>query len=130
MWVATDAVDHAPHVHAEDPAVVLERLAPREPAGEYAGIVADDVHGAERVEGAPRERVDLVLARHVGLDGQHLGAAAGELAGRGGQRAGLDVGHDDLHALVRERRGERAADAARGAGHHRDPACESFHDRS
>ena len=63
------AVDDAPEVHAEHPLPVgLSRL-PRQPARADAGVVAEDVHAAERVDrralAAPRSRSSLrVSALH------------------------------------------------------------------
>ena len=46
-----DAVDHAPEVHAEDPLPVAMGGRPRgRPGAADAGVVAEDVHGAEARE--------------------------------------------------------------------------------
>ena len=57
---------------------------------------------------------------------EHLGAGLADLLGRHRERVVLDVGHHDVHALGRERVGQRPADAARRAGDDRDLAPRSF----
>ena len=79
---------------------------------------------------ASRERLDGLVARHVGAHADDLGTGRLELGDRGVERALLDVGEDDLHALGDEPVGQRPADPRCRARDHGDLACELFHDRS
>ena len=81
------AVDDAPEVHADRPLPVRQRGLPRRrPARADAGVVADDVRRAERLERALRELLDLLPAGDVGLHGDRLDAAAADLFARLGER--------------------------------------------
>jgi hypothetical protein len=83
------------------------------------------VDGAEVGEGPPGQRVDRLPARCVGRHRDDVGA--GELRGRLLQPPGVDVGHDDAHALGDEALAEGEADAPGGAGDDRDAAAKLVH---
>jgi hypothetical protein len=100
---------------------------PREPRERDAGVVADEVRGAERPLGGDGERLDLVTLRDVGRHRDHSGPGRRDGLRRLVERHRLHVGQDDAHALGRERRGQRPPDAARGTGHDRRLLCEHLH---
>ena len=66
--------------------------------------------------------------RDIGDNGGRSATDALDELDRLGERGRFDVGRDDEHAFVREPPGERAPDAAAGAGDHRRLARELFHD--
>ena len=106
------AVDHAPQVHAHDPAPVVERHLADAAADGDAGVVDDEVDAAERALGGGGERLDLFDARDVAA---HGGAA--DLARRSLRGGLVDVGADDARvARAGELETEGAAEAAAGAG--------------
>src|SRR5881296_291072 len=112
------AIDDAPQVDAEHPLPVGERSLPRGAAGSRdAGVVADDVHGAEGVERILRQLFDIFRFRDVGTDREHSGAALPHLGIGLIERALFDVREYNLHAFGGEALGEAAADAAGRAGH-------------
>ena len=91
-----------------------------------AGVVDEDVDGAQPVErrlGDARRRALL----HEVLDDQHrLGAARGhDLAGQLLEQLGAPRDDSQAHALARQRQGDAAADADAGAGHQRGLAFET-----
>jgi len=88
----------------------------------HAGVVAEHVHGAERLERARGERLHLSEIRDVGAHGQRLDAERLRRPGHRGHLRLVEVGDDDVGALARESQHQRAANAAGAAGHHRDLA--------
>jgi hypothetical protein len=84
-----------------------------------AGVVDQDVEAAEAVGDRVEQRRDAAGIADVGTDCD--GPAR---QGCGKLLAGRPVGHDHGRALARKPFGRGKADAARRAGHHRDPACE------
>jgi hypothetical protein len=69
-------------------------------------------------------------AGHVGEDAQRLRATGAELLDGPRERLTVHIGHDDLHALGREARGERLAHAAAGTGDDGNLAGELVHRQS
>ena len=66
------AVHHAAQVHAEHPVPLTGRALPQRPVRPAdAGVVADDVHRAERGHRGVAQRVDGRAVRHVGDHRQH-----------------------------------------------------------
>jgi hypothetical protein len=113
-------VHDAPEIHADHPAPVVERLVREQVEGRDAGVVADDVDPAETVERRAAEPRDRVRVRDVGRDDERLDARRAQRRVDARERVGLDVGEHDAAALRAERRRERRADPAAGAGHDRD----------
>ena len=85
------------------------------------------MYGAEALVGESGERVDLLGTGHVGRRHDDLGAGALDLGRSLLERADLDVGDHDAHALTGGAAGERAADPASGSGDDRDASCEAVH---
>ena len=90
-----------------------------------AGVVDEDVDGAEAVERRLGDARRCALLHEV-LDDQHrLGAAGGDdLAGQLLQQIGAPGDDGEPRALARQRQGDAAADADAGAGHQRGLAFE------
>jgi hypothetical protein len=74
--------------------------------------------------GAVRDPLDRSLVRHVGGDGQRLGAERAALRRDLLERVGASRGQHDRGAASGELQRRRAADAARGAGDDGDAAVE------
>jgi hypothetical protein len=106
-----DAVDHAPQVHVDDPLPVVEREVGDVADRADAGVVGDDVRGAEALDDLSGQRGDAVRLRDIALD-----ARRPELRGRRLQGAVLDVGDDDLHALADQGVRDALADPRCAAG--------------
>ena len=102
-----NAVDHAPHVDAEHPVVVLDRLSSTR-ARRRRRRRCCRRRGRRRSARAssPRARSTCSALGHVGRDREHLDAARRERPRRRGERAALDVGEHHLHALAAEGLGE------------------------
>ena len=83
--------------------------------------------GAEALERAPGELVDVLGPRGVAVDRQHVGAALGELGFDGRQLGVVDVGEHDVHPFGGEPLGECPADAAARAGDDGDLARQDVH---
>ena len=73
------------------------------------------------------QRVDLVLLRDIGLDGDRLAAGALDLFGDGVRVLAVDVGDDDLRALLGVAGGDRGAEAAARSGDDGDLAGQLAH---
>ena len=127
---AADAVDDAHQVDAHHPAPLVERALPRRLAGAAAGdagVVAEDVDGAERIERLARERFHGVRLRDVADDGGDGSARLLQRVGGFVERLRLDVREHHLHAVRGEPRGHALADAARRSGHDGDAVLELLH---
>ena len=121
------AVDDAPEIHAERPAPVLLGRLPHDAERRDPGVVAHDVHYAERLERGAREPLDRLALRDVGrLRGDREPARA-ELVGSPGERGFVDVGEHELQPLCAERAGERAPEPRRCSGDHCDAVGEGLH---
>ena len=94
-----------------------------------AGVVDQDVDGAEARLGRGGRGRHRVHVAHVGGHGQHAHAGGGvDLLGRLLQRVLAAREQDDVHALVGEPARDVLADALAGTGDERDAAFESkFH---
>ena len=77
-----------------------------------AGIVDEDVDAAKLLDGGGNQPADIVVASHIGREGEDVGVAGGEFA-QGGFGAG---GGDDVGAGRGEGQRVFAADAGGGAG--------------
>jgi hypothetical protein len=108
-------------VHGDGPVPLL--LADLEqPLGlRDAGVVHEDVDALPRGEQLAPEALRRREARHVALEdeGRHPGLA--NERGRLPQLRREDVHEGHGEAVLRQRGGGGAPDAARGARHHRDP---------
>ena len=94
-----DAVDHAPEVHAEDPAPVLLGDLPDGTAQADARVVVDEVDRTEAVEGpVPQTPAPTPSATSV-TTAESFGPLGGQLAFGLLEGPLLDVAQDDLHAL-------------------------------
>ena len=115
----------------EGPLPVVRRLLPDRAAAAArprdAGVVAQHVHLAVLLDRAPGQRFDGLRPRDVGDDAEHFVLLLPQARDGGFQRRSLHVGEHDLHALLREARRQRIADAARCAGYHRHLALEVLH---
>ena len=62
---ALDAVNHAHQVDVDHPAPIIQRDVVDAAAGRDAGIVADDMHVAERIERGLRRALDAFRVGHI-----------------------------------------------------------------
>jgi hypothetical protein len=119
---------HHPHqVDAHEPAPVALGVGEWVSAGVDAGVVADEVDAPELAQRALEQRLDGGALRDVGVHGQRTHPALAQLGAGllgGGE---VDVGHDDLHPLPRQRAADPPADPARAPRHHGHPAPELPH---
>jgi len=113
--LAIDAHDAIPVLFGE----IHDVGAPRD-----AGVVHEDVDLAERVHGAAGHRVDALEVPDVGAERQRLAPERADAVGGGLGGRLLEVDGDDMGAGVSQRQRRRAADAACGAGDHRDSISE------
>jgi len=127
---AAQAVDDAVDVHAHAPFPVGGGALPREAAGGDAGVVAEDVHGAERGEGRVLQGFHLVGLRDIHLHADHGGACRAELVGGAVEGVLLDVREHDLHALACESARHGEPESAGASGDHRDLAGKVLHGMS
>ena len=89
-------------------------------------MLSEDVDGAERLDGRVDARLRGRLVGDVGLHEQHVALALERLHAR--RRALLvDLGDDDLGALVEEPLRVREADALARAGDDRDLVLQTSH---
>jgi hypothetical protein len=110
-----DAVNRPPQVDVDrPPPVVMGHLDDR-PAHRHAGVVEDDVHGAEASEGLVGHRLHLLQRTDITLDARRVEAVVLHRRHRGVERALLDVGEDHPRALRPEATRCRQADAAGAA---------------
>jgi hypothetical protein len=107
--------DDSPHVHAEHPLPVGERAVPQHAGLKDAGVVAQQVHGAERLVRPLGERFDRGRLAHVRDDADRR--AVSDRADRLLERSGFDVGRDDAHPLLGAALNQAAPDAAAGTRH-------------
>jgi hypothetical protein len=109
------AVDDAPQVDAEHPAPVVDCQVGDRGERPDARVVADHVHGTERLDGGAGQIGDALRVAHV--DGNAGGA---DLRGCRLHGVPLDVGDDHLGALGGEPGGDALADPRSAACHHGD----------
>jgi hypothetical protein len=124
-----DAVEDTPHVDRERPFPVVRVVLPHTALGARADprVVAQDMHGTERLVRLLGERDDLLALPDVHHARVHHGPV---LAQRGGgllQGALLHIGEDDLQPVGREAPGQGEADPARGARDDGDLSLGQFH---
>ena len=124
---AADRVDDAVEVDAEHPLPVAQRALPQQSAREHPGVVAQHVRAAMVGECSVGQPLHRIAVRDIGDDGGRSAADAFDELDGLGQRGRFDVGRDDDHPFVGEPAGERAADAAAGAGDDRRLAREVLH---
>ena len=112
-----DPVDDTPHVHAERPSPVVQLVVPHLTGCTcaHAGVVAHEVHRAERVQRGIAQRLDRREVGDVGDDAEHVETFGFQVLDCRLQRRLLDVGQHDLHALTGEAFSHRPADAAGSA---------------
>jgi hypothetical protein len=116
-------------VHAEDLLQVLVVVALVVDVVTERGVVDEDVDPAELLLGLRRAGQRRRLVGDVGLHERGV-AELLELLHRRGGAVLVDLGHDDLRALVEEAFGVREADALARAGDDRDPVVEPTHVRN
>ncbi len=117
-----DAVHNAPEVHPDRP---LPVLVGGRPDGAVqvaldAGVVAEQVDGAETLVGRIGESLHRVGVGDVGGNPHYLLPGRGQLGDRRRERVRLDVGGDNRHPLGGEPERERLAHAAARPG---DDGC-------
>ena len=120
-----DAVDDAPEVDAHRVLPVGVRRARHRSEERDAGVVADDVHGAEALDGGVGERADLRRVADVGPHGEHLRArrrAARPRSARG-RRSSMSASTSRAPRAANAR-GHGRPDAAPAAGDDGDPVLE------
>ena len=103
-------MNHAPQVHLNDPPPVVERERGDGRERADAGVVADDVDGAEPFERCCGERLHAGRVGDVRVD-----ADGAELRGGCGQRVLLDVRDHHLHAFGEKGARDSLADPRRAA---------------
>ena len=119
---ARQSVDDAPQVHVEHPPPIIERLVLDQVERGHAGVVAQHIDPPEPVDRHLRQSVRPTPDRRR----PPSTASASPPAPRQPIRdrlgfATVEVGEHDRRPGGDERLGEGAADAARRAGHYRDP---------
>ena len=98
-------VDHAVEIDADIPLPLLRRqLGDRAAVDRDAGIVAGDMHLAERLDGGLSRAAHRGAVRHVGHDRDRLRAERAHLAERRIEPVAADVAQHDRHAFARETR--------------------------
>ncbi len=112
------AVEDAGHVgvHHPAPVVVPLRFEAAEPSD--AGVVDENIDAALPPRGLVDERLHGKMVAHVGRKGQHARASRRDAAELGFgflEMIFLDAADRDVRALLKERRRNRAPDAARAA---------------
>jgi hypothetical protein len=122
-----DAVDDAPEVDVDHPAPVVVGHAHDRAAHRDARVEEYDVHAAHRIECSVGQGVDRLAVADVAHDALRLHAERADLRDRGVERAALDVGEHEAHALARERLCGGEADTARAARDHRHPIPQLIH---
>jgi hypothetical protein len=123
-----DAVEHAHQIDVEHPAPVVERNIVDAAAAGDPGIVADDVHVAERRKRRRGRALEACRIGHVAGHAAHIRPEIVQALDRSRQRLGLDIGEHHLHARFREGTAERETDAARAASHERGLAGKLLHE--
>nr|WP_292135858.1 hypothetical protein [Brevundimonas sp.] len=108
------SVQHAVDVDGHDLAIVVQGHGLNRAIASDAGVVVDDIQGAEAVDGGLDHALDLVLARDIDNPGDH---ARRVQAGQGlGQAVFALVGGQDVGALAGEAADGGLADAGSAAG--------------
>jgi len=121
------AVNDAPQIDTQDPLPIGDGIHPRRPRHRHAGVVADDVHGAEFLQRCLRQALDVCRLRHVGAHRQRGGARRVDLTRGLLQRRRFNISEHDLHAFARKALRQGAPDAARSPGDDRNLPSEFFH---
>jgi hypothetical protein len=117
-----EAVEHSPQVDGHHALPLADRQFPQGVAdgAHHAGVVAQEVHGAEPANRRVPEGNDARRLRDVGGDGEDLGAALCQLARDRVHLRLIDVGQYQPGGSRRQLGGEGPADAVGGA---RDDGC-------
>jgi phosphoglycolate phosphatase len=113
----SDAVQHAHQIDVEHPAPVVERDQVDAAAGGDAGIVADDMDIAERVERGFRGALDACGIGDVADGAADIRPDRLQAFDGGLQRFGFDIGEHHFHAVLRKRLAERQSDTGGATGH-------------
>ena len=108
--------ERAAHVHVDDGGDVLRQEARGAADAPDAGVGDDHVERPELVIRAPHRLGGRGGIRHVARDGERLAARLRDGVGAGRERGGATREDGHLRAAARVLEGERATDAARGAG--------------
>ena len=97
------AVDRPPQVDVERPAPVLERHVTHRPGNADAGVVAQNVHRSELLDGGFGKRLDVGQLRYVSAHSDGFRTGRAHLRSGVVQRGFLDVGQHHIHARCCER---------------------------
>lgn len=119
----SDAVQHAPEVHAQHCFPVGEWKVPCRAAPNDPCVVAHDVDCTEPFEGFVDEYFDCDGIGDIA--DQARSPVAADARDFSFEALPVDVGHHDSHSRVCERLSDAEADAARGAGHDRPLALDA-----
>src|SRR5581483_9926780 len=121
------ADDHAPGVDAHDLLEVLLVDLHEAARAIHAGVVEDDVQLAEGVDGLPDHRLHLCAVGDVDADRLRFPAVGRDRLRDAARRVCVQVGHEDLAALARDRPAGCGPDPAGTAGDDDDATLDSAH---
>ena len=110
---ALDAVQHAHQIDVDHPSPIVERDVVDAAAGGDAGIVADHMDLAERLERRLRGALDARRIGDIADDAADVGRDLLQAFDGGLQRVRLDIGQHHFHAGLRKGPAERKPDACR-----------------
>ncbi|KAG0481051.1 hypothetical protein HPP92_011909 [Vanilla planifolia] len=114
-----EGAHHVHRHHSLEICFLVLRDAPLVGRPHNAGVVEHDVKATELGDGMVDGAEDIVLNGDVAVD---KGGGVADLGADGGTQLALDVGHDDLGAVLAEEAGGAGADAAGAAGDDSDLA--------
>ena len=120
-----DAVHDAHQIDAEHPLpLTLRQFGDFAGPAADAGIVADEMHAPERVDGPVRRVLQRSAVGRIAYETAQAIRIGAERVYRLGERRLLDVGQGDLHAFAQKASREFQAEAAAAARHERRLALE------
>ena len=122
-----DAPDNAPKVDVQNPLPLFRRGVDKRAAEPHAGVVAEDMHVAERGLGFLRGALDRICAGDIRFDREDIARYLSQYGLGLAQPIRSNVGDDDPHAGLEKDARHAASDAAGAAGDKCDFALEFFH---
>src|SRR5262249_49939493 len=121
----SDAMDDTAEVYRHDPIPKGKRYFPgRVAVSAHTRVVAKDVHSLEPFDRLSREFIDRLGQRNVRDDTHYIDARVGEPGNGLVEGRLLDVGHDNIHALLTEALSESEANTAGCASDNDCPAVQ------
>ena len=121
-------MQHAHQIDVEHPTPIVERDVVDAAGGRDAGIVADHMDVAERLDRLLGRAIDTGGIGDVAEHAAHLRPDIVQALDGVRERLALDIGQHHLHAGLRKGAAERKTDAAGAAGYECRLAGELAHD--